>query len=70
LTVDLAKRRIEAGGYANVSGLNKDTDGVWRGKATGRNGKPVDVTITSEGDLVATSIPDPASPPWEDQKSR
>ena len=28
-----AKSRIEAAGYTNVSGLAKDKDGVWRGKA-------------------------------------
>jgi len=29
-----AKSRIEAAGYSNVSGLTKDKDGIWRGKAS------------------------------------
>ncbi len=28
-----ARKRIEARGFSNVSGLAKDTDGVWRGSA-------------------------------------
>ena len=28
-----AKSRIEDAGFSNVSGLQKDKDGVWRGKA-------------------------------------
>ena len=28
-----ARRRIESNGFSNVSGLAKDNDGVWRGKA-------------------------------------
>ena len=28
-----ARSRIESNGYSNVSGLTKDDDGVWRGKA-------------------------------------
>jgi hypothetical protein len=28
-----ARRRIESNGFNNVSGLAKDNDGVWRGKA-------------------------------------
>ena len=64
-TADQAKRRIEAGGYANVSGLRKDPEGIWRGKATTRDGKPVDVIITSEGDLVADPTREPASNPFK-----
>ncbi len=29
-----AKSRIEKAGYSNVSGLSKDKDGIWRGKAS------------------------------------
>jgi O-glycosyl hydrolase len=64
-TADQAKKRIEAGGYANVSGVRKDTEGIWRGKATTRDGKPVEVIITSEGDLVAAPTGEPASNPFE-----
>ena len=35
-----AKSRIEARGYANVSGLSKDASGVWRGTAM-KDGKSV-----------------------------
>lgn len=28
-----ARRRIESNGFSNVTGLAKDNDGVWRGKA-------------------------------------
>ena len=32
-TVDEARRRIEAGGFTQVSDLKKDNDGIWRGQA-------------------------------------
>ena len=31
-TEDQARSRIEAKGYTKVSGLTKDSDGIWRGK--------------------------------------
>jgi O-glycosyl hydrolase len=65
LTVDQAKRRIEAGGYRNVSELRKNTEGSWHGKATTREGTPVDVIITSEGDLVAAPTPEPIFNPFK-----
>src|SRR5882757_489049 len=34
LNEDQAKVRIEAKGYSNVSELQKDKHGIWRGKAT------------------------------------
>jgi len=43
-----AKARIEARGYANVSGLAKDTNGFWRAKAM-KDGKSVDVTLDYSG---------------------
>jgi hypothetical protein len=46
-----AKARIEARGYANVSGLAKDTNGFWRGKAM-RDGKPVNVTLDYQGNVT------------------
>ena len=46
-----AKSRIEKAGFANVSGLQKDDDGVWRGKAT-KNGQSVDVSLDYQGNVV------------------
>src|SRR4026208_622634 len=39
-----AKSRIEDRGFRNVSGLTKDANGVWRGKAD-QNGKAVNVSV-------------------------
>lgn len=47
-----AKSRIEDKGFKNVSGLAKDKDGVWRGKAD-QNGKSVNVSIDFQGNVVA-----------------
>jgi hypothetical protein len=47
-----AKSRIEAGGYGNVSGLKKDDNGVWRGKAM-KDGKSVDVSLDFQGNVIA-----------------
>ena len=46
-----ARNRIEKFGYANVSGLNKDTNGVWRGTAT-KNGATADVALDYQGNIV------------------
>ena len=57
-----AKSRIEAAGYSNVSGLSKDKDGIWRGKAskasatagsTTLGSTTVDVTLDYQGNVVA-----------------
>ena len=47
-----AKSRIEAFGFANVSGLKKDDSGVWRGKAM-KDGKSIDVSLDFQGNVVA-----------------
>jgi hypothetical protein len=47
-----AKSRIESNGYANVSELRKDDQGVWRGKAM-KDGKPVNVSLDFQGNVVA-----------------
>ena len=47
-----AKSRIEEKGFKNVSGLQKDKDGVWRGKAN-QNGKAVNVSVDFQGNVVA-----------------
>jgi hypothetical protein len=46
-----AKARIEARGYANASGLAKDSNGLWRGKAM-KDGKPVNVTLDYQGNVT------------------
>jgi hypothetical protein len=46
-----AKARIEARGYANVTGLAKDTNGFWKGKAM-KDGKPVNVTLDYQGNVT------------------
>jgi len=47
-----AKSRIEDKGFKNVSGLTKDANGVWRGKAD-QNGKAVNVSVDFQGNVVA-----------------
>ena len=47
-----AKSRIEGAGYSNVSGLAKDKDGIWRGKAS-KQGKAVDVGLDYQGNVVS-----------------
>ena len=46
-----AKSRIEGAGLSNVSGLAKDDQGIWRGKAT-RDGKNVDVGFDYKGNIA------------------
>ena len=45
-----AKSRIEAQGFSNVSGLAKDADGVWRGKAM-KGGASHDVALDYQGNV-------------------
>jgi hypothetical protein len=49
-----ARSRIEAHGYTNVSGLKKDDNSIWRGKAT-KGGTPVDVALDYQGNIVANN---------------
>lgn len=46
-----AKSRIEKMGFANVSDLKKDDNGVWRGRAT-KNGRQVDISLDYQGNVV------------------
>ena len=46
-----AKSRIEEKGFKNVSGLKKDADGVWRGKAA-QGGKTMNVSVDFQGNVV------------------
>jgi Peptidase propeptide and YPEB domain len=53
LDEDQAKLRIEAKGYLDVSGLEKDSRGIWRGNATIKDGRRVDVTLDLEGNIYS-----------------
>jgi hypothetical protein len=46
-----AKSRIEAAGFADVSGLVKDKDGIWRGKAS-KAGATVTVSLDYQGNVT------------------
>ncbi|UPK25206.1 hypothetical protein [Bradyrhizobium sp. 195] len=48
-----AKSRIEGAGYSNVSGLQKDDQGVWRGKAD-KGGTKTDVSLDFQGNVNPT----------------
>ena len=50
-TMNQAKARIEARGYAQVSGLKKDKEGLWRGKAM-KDGKSVNIALDYQGNVV------------------
>ena len=50
-----AKSRIESRGYANVSELAKDNNGIWRGKAM-KDGKPVTVTLDYQGNVTVVTV--------------
>ena len=51
-----ARSRIEKQGYAHVTGLVKDRNGVWRGKAM-KDGQQVAVALDYEGNIVeGTSV--------------
>ena len=52
VTQGQAKSRIESNGYANVSDLRKDDQGVWRGKAM-KDGKSVNVGLDFQGNVTA-----------------
>jgi hypothetical protein len=45
-----AKSRIEGAGYTNVSALQKDANGVWRGKGS-KGGTTSNVSVDFEGNV-------------------
>jgi hypothetical protein len=57
LDEDQAKLRIEAKGYSNVSGLQKDNHGIWRGKATMKDGRSVAVILDLQGNIYSELSP-------------
>jgi hypothetical protein len=57
-----AKSRIEKMGFSDVSNLQKDDKGVWRGRAT-KDGKTVAVSVDYQGNVIqagaqGTTAPD------------
>lgn len=50
-TEDQAKERIEAKGYAAVTGLTKGEDGIWSASAT-KDGKPTTVKLDFQGNIT------------------
>ena len=52
-----AKQRIEAKGYSKVSGLQKDSHGIWRGDATLKDGRRVEVVLDLEGNIYSQLVP-------------
>ena len=52
-TMDEARRRIEAGGFTQVTDLKKDNDGIWRGQAM-KDGASVPVFCDYQGNVGAS----------------
>jgi len=52
-TMNEARRRIEAGGFSQVTGLKKDQDGIWRGTGM-RSGAMVPVYCDYQGNVGAS----------------
>jgi hypothetical protein len=48
-----ARSRIEAKGYLNVSGLEQDPRGIWRGKAATEDGRSLIVILDLEGNIYS-----------------
>jgi hypothetical protein len=46
-----AKEKIESKGYTQVSGLTKNADGIWTGKAM-KAGKQVNVKVDFQGNVT------------------
>src|SRR5215207_9928388 len=60
-----AKSRIEKMGFSNVSGLKKDDNGVWRGRAM-KGGQMVEVSLDYQGNVIqagqGTTAPSSTAP--------
>jgi hypothetical protein len=57
LTEEEAKSRIEAKGYSNISTLQKDPHGIWRGKATMKDGRSVAIILDLQGNIYSELNP-------------
>jgi hypothetical protein len=62
-----AKSRIEKMGFANVTNLKKDDNGVWRGRAT-KDGKTVDVSLDYQGNVIQGAAQGSSAPSNAAQK--
>jgi hypothetical protein len=51
-TEDRARTRIEGAGYSEVTGLQRDEQGGWRGRAR-RGGNPFEVSVDLRGEVSA-----------------
>jgi hypothetical protein len=60
LAMDDAKKKLEASGFKNVSGLSLDDKGVWHATAEA-DGKAKKVTIDAQGDIVGQLSTQPTS---------
>lgn len=47
-----ARSRLEKVGYASITGLMKDSEGIWRGKAM-KDGLTMDVGLDFKGNIAA-----------------
>ena len=56
-----AKSRIENMGFANVTDLKKDDNGVWRGRAM-KSGQTVDVSVDYQGNVIQAGTPGTTMP--------
>jgi len=54
-TEDQARSRLENNGFRNVTGLQKDDDGVWRGRAE-KNGQQTGVWLDYKGSVGASRM--------------
>ena len=51
-----ARSRIEDAGFADVTDLNKDDQGIWRGRAV-RGGSPTTVALDYQGNVIGGAAP-------------
>ena len=60
-TESQAKSRIEKMGFADVTDLKKDDNGVWRGRAM-KGGQMVDVSVDFQGNVIQAGTPGTTMP--------
>ncbi len=52
-----ARKKMEAAGYRQVKDLKKGCDNAWHGRAINKQGAPVDVMITPQGEVLLETNP-------------
>lgn len=52
-----ARKKMEAAGYRQVKDLKKGCDSAWHGRAVNKQGAPVDVMITPQGEVLLETNP-------------